>query len=656
MKKSIMSTVFVAALFLLIPAQRAEAQSVWGLSGVGYNQDSREVFGVSATWLDYELAWYYDPEVLGELYWQFNDEVPLDSGYGIGLSLPQYGLLIPAVVNLHSNRYLPLTLYTTYSTHFVRSYYYYSFCSGFSSGCYADPFGFSNYFGGFFGSNSGFPGFGFNPFLRVAGRRYTLGTTHISILTPVGFFCLPSSSPGEQLVMMDGATAPPCPTPSPTPTPTPVNFTTTIEPHGLRPAGTTGQTHTATVTVQTIPAVANKAVALTINLSQDSGGHVAALHTGPRPTGRLKETHGSTDASGRFRTTYDAPFFGTSVNITAKIDGLSVGDTIEVKVPDLQELAAGTNYELRGANAAHPSNHWGTAGANTGLVQIADDYKAQYHPNEAMPDAERLRYNDQSLSLGGKFDLGPAPNGPPNWNIDHRRHDQHREGNNCDIRVSDVPANRQATLLQFFFNRGIANIPSLYNEVVSLNHWHVTFGQQVAVARNAGNFVDEIWWGVLEREAREAEWKDRLTTLESAQSQGQTQSVDAAKAIVAALFNSVEYLNRSRTDQEFVTDLYAGFLQREPDEGGYNFWLSILQNENSQGLPGRAHLIVAFEECSEFADLINALEGSLPPQPTCNPAEEQACYNNGGTWDPGLCSCTYEPDPCIHKPWLCDQY
>lgn len=35
-----------------------------------------------------------------------------------------------------------------------------------------------------------------------------------------------------------------------------------------------------------------------------------------------------------------------------------------------------------------------------------------------------------------------------------------------------------------------------------------------------------------------------------------------------------------------------------------------------------------------------------PPPPSCDPVDEQACYNMGGSWDPSTCSCNYNPDPC----------
>ena len=34
-----------------------------------------------------------------------------------------------------------------------------------------------------------------------------------------------------------------------------------------------------------------------------------------------------------------------------------------------------------------------------------------------------------------------------------------------------------------------------------------------------------------------------------------------------------------------------------------------------------------------------------PPPPSCDPVDEQACYNNGGSWNPSTCSCSYINPP-----------
>jgi hypothetical protein len=37
-----------------------------------------------------------------------------------------------------------------------------------------------------------------------------------------------------------------------------------------------------------------------------------------------------------------------------------------------------------------------------------------------------------------------------------------------------------------------------------------------------------------------------------------------------------------------------------------------------------------------------------PAAPECNPTQEQSCYDNGGSWNPSTCRCTFmiDPDPC----------
>jgi len=34
-----------------------------------------------------------------------------------------------------------------------------------------------------------------------------------------------------------------------------------------------------------------------------------------------------------------------------------------------------------------------------------------------------------------------------------------------------------------------------------------------------------------------------------------------------------------------------------------------------------------------------------PPPPACNPNDEQACYDTGGSWDPWACNCTSQCVP-----------
>lgn len=58
---------------------------------------------------------------------------------------------------------------------------------------------------------------------------------------------------------------------------------------------------------------------------------------------------------------------------------------------------------------------------------------------------------------------------------------------------------------------------------------------------------------------------------------------------------------------------------------------------------------------SRFGNNLNQLRAALnPPQPpTCDPTQEQNCYDMGGSWNSSTCRCT-NTDPCIQRPWKCD--
>lgn len=63
--------------------------------------------------------------------------------------------------------------------------------------------------------------------------------------------------------------------------------------------------------------------------------------------------------------------------------------------------------------------------------------------------------------------------------------------------------------------------------------------------------------------------------------------------------------------EQFLTAQYRAFLLREPDQDGFNFWLSTVPTD------GRKHLIIAFADSIEFSTLVDALFPGT--RPTCPP-------------------------------------
>jgi YD repeat-containing protein len=104
-------------------------------------------------------------------------------------------------------------------------------------------------------------------------------------------------------------------------------------------------------------------------------------------------------------------------------------------------------------------------------------------------------------------------------------------------------------------------------------------------------------------------WKDQLRV---AHAQGSTSLKLAAVELGKTLFESAEYGARTRTDQQYVYDLYKTFLMREPDGPGWEHW------EDEVGNVGRENVRRAFEECPEFAAILSSIV--LNGSPTANAA------------------------------------
>jgi Ig-like domain from next to BRCA1 gene len=180
MRKSILHGFILGVLCLLLWPQQAQAQYAYGYSGIAYDTDTHEVFGLSLTELDYYAGTYYDPYVEGFMYYQYSN-YPIDYGADRG-----YESYFDAEVDTYSPSGLPNTEYDVISDHYVISWYsvdvtvcdYY----GFYDGCGYDPFGFSYLGGGDFGGFNYFYGPGYGGY--VPERTYYIGSTGVGIITP----------------------------------------------------------------------------------------------------------------------------------------------------------------------------------------------------------------------------------------------------------------------------------------------------------------------------------------------------------------------------------------------------------------------------------------------------------------------------------------
>src|SRR6185295_3814010 len=102
------------------------------------------------------------------------------------------------------------------------------------------------------------------------------------------------------------------------------------------------------------------------------------------------------------------------------------------------------------------------------------------------------------------------------------------------------------------------------------------------------------FFGALARAATTLERADWFDALLDARAISQAALLVEGQSRVISLFNSAEYIARTRTDPEFISDCYMAFLRRAPDEEGAAFWLAELIATS------RAHILEAFSVSIEF--------------------------------------------------------
>jgi RHS repeat-associated protein len=88
------------------------------------------------------------------------------------------------------------------------------------------------------------------------------------------------------------------------------------------------------------------------------------------------------------------------------------------------------------------------------------------------------------------------------------------------------------------------------------------------------NFVTAFYQGALHRNPSSTELLQWTAALSKAQAQGNARLIKVAQDLGTAVFTSSEYTNTDHST--YVNDLYAAFLQRTADSGGYAYWMAAL--------------------------------------------------------------------------------
>ena len=216
--------------------------------------------------------------------------------------------------------------------------------------------------------------------------------------------------------------------------------------------------------------ISDRTVRLVLTASEGTAGHV---HVGGKSPGSLAPSGDEIDtgASGEATVTYLAPAAAGSVLLLATSQGLDdVSQMIQVRVPQLVELAETVNVDTIGVVMEHPDSHWGTAELVTDIQQLADSIRAAFDRFQASPANRpdgrfpaRLAVNDMSLPLGGIFDLGE------DWQPPHF---EHRTGRNADIDVRrGTDDDAYADFVTYIWITRLGH--SLLDERETANHYHL---------------------------------------------------------------------------------------------------------------------------------------------------------------------------------------
>lgn len=84
-------------------------------------------------------------------------------------------------------------------------------------------------------------------------------------------------------------------------------------------------------------------------------------------------------------------------------------------------------------------------------------------------------------------------------------------------------------------------------------------------------------------------------------------------ALSIQFYNSVEYQNRARTNDQYLTDLYRTFFLRDPDAGGMQYWRDHLNAGMDRG-----SLLGNFLFSPEFVNFMNGVFGASSPRAEVN--------------------------------------
>ena len=143
---------------------------------------------------------------------------------------------------------------------------------------------------------------------------------------------------------------------------------------------------------------------------------------------------------------------------------------------------------------------------------------------------------------------------------------------------------RQTVLNGFINSQEFINLANSYGILATKPDRELTVIEQ---------FVKRFYEQCLLREPDDAGLQDWSTQLK--------ESTKTGSDVAFGFVFSQEFINRSLSNEDFLTVLYKAFFNRDPDSGGYNDWLIKLQNNEYT----REKVLNGFLGATEFYNLCN---------------------------------------------------
>ena len=118
----------------------------------------------------------------------------------------------------------------------------------------------------------------------------------------------------------------------------------------------------------------------------------------------------------------------------------------------------------------------------------------------------------------------------------------------------------------------------------------------VSSVRPEYNLLNDLYRGLLSRIPDDGGYVSWLGQMQTAQCSGETAVRDLTSQIGLNFITSQEYLDKGRSNSEFLEDQYDAILKRAPDLPGHISWLGLLDS----GTLTREALLQEFVNSAEF--------------------------------------------------------